>query len=270
MRMDPAAEIGEFCQQPVGRYLVERQFLCWCLEPTLWGCIYWGRFSEDDAKRLARALDAELNPDIPPHGGLADLRRFEGADAHAHDVLVGYLASRATELRLRIARQALIRPTGMMGSLVAGFYEAHPPPYPVSIFRDPVDALVWLGRTDLVPLVAELDLLQAHARSVPPLVRAVRDRLRRQLQAPSLPAIARALGLSTRTLQRQLRETGTSFKQQVVIARIDAARTLLLDNDIKLTAVAAEVGCASLQHFSTLFRKMTGESPTAFRARARR
>ena len=44
---------------------------------------------------------------------------------------------------------------------------------------------------------------------------------------------------------------------------------LLLESDAKLTSVAVEVGCASLQHFSSLFRKLTGESPSAWRARHR-
>ncbi len=34
---------------------------------------------------------------------------------------------------------------------------------------------------------------------------------------------------------------------------------------MKLTAVAVEVGCASLQHFSSLFRKLVGESPSTWR-----
>jgi hypothetical protein len=40
----------------------------------------------------------------------------------------------------------------------------------------------------------------------------------------------------------------------------------LASTELKITAVALEVGCASSQHLSALFRKMTGQSPRAWRA----
>ena len=78
-----------------------------------------------------------------------------------------------------------------------------------------------------------------------------------------------ALGVSERSLQRQLRQEGTSFRREVDAARIRAARTLLADTDQKITVIALEVGCATLQHFSALFRRMTGETPSEWRARQR-
>jgi len=45
---------------------------------------------------------------------------------------------------------------------------------------------------------------------------------------------------------------------------------LLADTDHKITSIAFEVGCASLQHFSTLFRKATGVAPSEWRARGLR
>jgi len=81
--------------------------------------------------------------------------------------------------------------------------------------------------------------------------------------------VGRAIGVSPRSLQHQLRQAGTSFRQEVNAARVRAAQQLLQASDTKLTSIAIEVGCASLQHFSTLFRKQTGLAPSAWRARHR-
>jgi AraC-like DNA-binding protein len=75
--------------------------------------------------------------------------------------------------------------------------------------------------------------------------------------------------MSARTLQHHLRAAGTSFRREVHAAQVAAAQRLLIDTDDKLGAIALEVGCATLQHFSTLFRKQTGLSPSAWRERHR-
>lgn len=240
------------------------------MEPELWGCLYWGRFGSDDARRLVCALDAELHPDVPPHVGIADLRRFEGADAQAFELLATYLASRADELRARVRRQAVIRPeSGIAAAVVAGFYEVRPPPYPARVFADLHEALRWLDVHDHLPALVELDRLHAQIAGVSPAVRALRDCLAACLQTASIDATARALGMSTRTLQRQLRDAGTSFKRELVGARVRAAQAMLLDDDAKLAAIASEAGFASPQHLSVTFRTATGETPSEWRARRR-
>ena len=54
------------------------------------------------------------------------------------------------------------------------------------------------------------------------------------------------------------------------MARVRAAQALLADTDTKITSIAFEVGCGSLQHFSTIFRKATGVAPSAWRESRRR
>jgi AraC-like DNA-binding protein len=268
--MRASAGPGEFGRDPVGRYVVGEGFLCWCLDPTLFGCVYWGRFEREHAERLVAVLDAELHPAITQHASFADMRRLEAATPAAFELLATYLASPRDRLARAIRRQAILRPSGMIGSLVAGFYEVHGAPYPARSFTDPADALGWLG-VDVregPALLARLDELQAIATRTPDLVRAVRGVLRARLRDPALDDVARELGVSRRTLQRRLGEAGTSFQRELAHARIDAAKELL-ETRASLTAVAIDVGCASLQHFSCLFRKITGEPPSAWRARRR-
>ena len=116
----------------------------------------------------------------------------------------------------------------------------------------------------------ELNDLVMQLMGQSPLLGELHRVLRHRLVDASLTDVARELGMSERTLQRRLREAGTSFQSELNTVQVRTAQALLLESDAKLTAVAVEVGCASLQHFSSLFRKMTGESPSAWRARHRK
>ena len=79
--------------------------------------------------------------------------------------------------------------------------------------------------------------------------------------------IAGSLGMSERTLQDHLRRAGTSFRRESNEALVRAARELLENSDASLTEIAIDVGCASLQHFSTVFRKVAGVTPSEYRRR---
>lgn len=266
--MREAPSVDAFQRDPIGSYILDRCFLCWSFDATLWGCIYWGSFTEDDFASLAKALDAELHADVPPHAGIADLRRLEGVTPHLHDLLAKYYASRWGALRTRIVQQAVVRPWGgMLGSMVAGFYQVYVPPYPFRVVTDPREALTWFGREQDAGVldVLERRIHEGAARS--PIVVALRALLARDTRGAALDSASRSLGVSTRTLQRQLKEAGTSFQSELQAMRLRGAQRMLLETDAKLTAIATELGFASLQHFSMVFRKATGESPGAWRAR---
>jgi AraC-like DNA-binding protein len=85
----------------------------------------------------------------------------------------------------------------------------------------------------------------------------------------TLQGAARQLGLSARTLQRRLRDEGSSFQGEVVAARLRVAQRLMLETSASLGEVAFEAGYASPAHLSTHFRKAVGEAPSAWRSRHR-
>lgn len=267
--MRPAASIEDFVAAPVGRYLGGASFLYFCAEPELCGFVLWGRPDEEEIRRLIRALKSELAPPAVPHASIVDARRLDGVDAGAYGAISGYVKDHWEPLRAYVTRLALVRPSGLAGAVVAGFFQVLSPPYPVETFADPAGALAWLGRADAGALIAELDALQAAASGTAPVVAQLRALLEADLCRATLDGSARALGLSERTLQRRLREAGTTFHQELNVSQVRVAKAMLLDSDAQLTSVALEVGCASLQHFSALFRKLTGESPSAWRARHR-
>lgn len=267
--MQPAGDLDELLRDPFGKYISGRSFLYFYPSKELNGLLLWGRPDPEDMRRLARALDAELHPEATRHMSFVDLHRLEGVDAAAFQVLTDHVAGRLDSFTRLIERQALVRPAGFSGAVVAGFYDVTAHGFPVGLFDAPEDAVEWLTPGTLT-LLDELEELHAIAVGAPPVVRALREFLATRLVGVDLAIAARGLGTSERTLQRRLREADTTFQAEYDQARVKAAQALLLDGEAKLTAVALEVGCASLQHFSQMFRKVTGEPPSAWRAKQRR
>jgi AraC-like DNA-binding protein len=85
-------------------------------------------------------------------------------------------------------------------------------------------------------------------------------------ESPDAAQVARALGVSTRTLQRRLKEHKTSFRELVIEVKIDVAKQLLARDHLTIEAVSAAVGFARVASFSQAFSRRTGTSPSAFRA----
>jgi AraC-like DNA-binding protein len=80
-----------------------------------------------------------------------------------------------------------------------------------------------------------------------------------------LPAVARALSLSERTLQRRLRELGTSFQALLDEERRAVAVERIGSVDATVTDVAFLLGFSDTSAFTRAFRRWTGVTPAAFR-----
>ncbi|MEW5741304.1 MAG: helix-turn-helix transcriptional regulator [Myxococcota bacterium] len=247
-----------------------------CLPGTHWasfrlardvfGFTVWGRPAMEDVQALTRALEVELEPAAPPHRSLVDTRRLEGVDAGAFEVLHRYVTRHHARLSRQVTKLALIRPPGLPGAVVAGFYRTLDSPYPTEVFDEPSAAARWLA-LDLA-LVQRLDETVDGLRGIDPLV----ARLRALLEdAPGLAVgdAAKRLALSARTLQRRLSDAGTTFVDESLAARVRTAQRLLLDSDAPLTAIAIDAGFSTPQHFSFTFKKVTGQSPSAWRSARR-
>ncbi|KYF71075.1 hypothetical protein BE17_19035 [Sorangium cellulosum] len=264
-----ASSIEELLAEPAGKYFVDPTFVFWFPERTFHGFSLWGRPSADDVERLNRLNDAVLTPQGGGHVSLVDLRGLEGADPRAFASMAAYLSARWQPFREVVIRQALVRPSGFAGAVVSGFYEVLKPSFPVAVFDTVGEALAWLGRGDREALVERLCGLRDQAGGAAGVLASLRRLLCASPCRPALAEAARALHLSERSLQRHLGRAGTTFQAEVNAARVRVAQGRMLAGDDSLTAIAIDVGCASAQHFSAMFRKATGQSPSEWRARAR-
>jgi AraC family transcriptional regulator len=146
---------------------------------------------------------------------------------------------------------------------------------------DGSEALDALFRQQLTDLLATR-LLAAHAgapTTIQPvtgglapkaLLRAV-ERLRSDSDADvSLAALASEAGLSRFHFCRAFKEsTGLSPHAWLRQHRLEQAMNMLRDTDVSVVSVAEALGYASQTAFAAAFRKLTGETPSNWRRRAR-
>ncbi|SAL20595.1 AraC family transcriptional regulator [Caballeronia udeis] len=84
-------------------------------------------------------------------------------------------------------------------------------------------------------------------------------------QRPSVEALARELGISTRTLQRKLALDGTSYQQQLDRVRSRIARRLLGSTDLAAGEIAWFLGFEEVNSFSRAFNQWEGTTPQRWR-----
>lgn len=259
--MRAAADASDYRDDPLGAYLAQPRALVFCARRTLWGFALWGRPTEADLKRIVPLLALELA--AAPHASLVDVRHLEAGDPRAFAVITRYLRMNFAAFRRQVTRLALVRPPGLLGATVAGFYQVEGAPYPVRVFDDLPAASAWLRAAELAPA---LDAAITEASALSPVVLQLRRWLDAHLDDATLERAARAVSRSPRSLQRDLTDARTTFHRELDAARIRLAKRLLAESDSAVTEIAYDVGCASPQHFSTLFRRVTGETPSTWRA----
>jgi AraC-like DNA-binding protein len=84
-------------------------------------------------------------------------------------------------------------------------------------------------------------------------------------QCPVIQTVAEAAGMSSRTFQRRLGESGVSFTGLVTDCRIRFAKEWLAASDIPVAEIAATLGYTDASNFARAFRRQIGMSPLAFR-----
>jgi AraC-like DNA-binding protein len=84
---------------------------------------------------------------------------------------------------------------------------------------------------------------------------------------PELSQVARALGMSDRTLQRRITEDGTSFRILLAEARRELAEQLLSSTDTSLAEVSYLLGYQDVNAFHRAFKEWEGTTPGEWRER---
>ena len=95
------------------------------------------------------------------------------------------------------------------------------------------------------------------------------DFIRKNCASPiNVASVVKSVQISRSNLERRFRQLlGRSIHDELIAQRMKKAKHLLATTQIPLHSVAAESGFSSPRHFSTVFKKQTGEQPGAFRKR---
>jgi len=114
------------------------------------------------------------------------------------------------------------------------------------------------------------ELLEATAGTAADCATRVRIALRTSLrgEAPTIGDVARQLRSSARSLQRSLRDEGTSFQAIVDEVRLELARRYLKSRHVEIAEVSYLLGFAHPSSFQRAFKRWTEMTPDAYRERA--
>ncbi len=151
------------------------------------------------------------------------------------------------------------------------------------VFAQPANVIVFARKYEDLELPARdarlAALIERHARAMVEALgddrASTSDRVRRSLfqylqtEHMTLERVARTIGVSARTLQRELRDEGTSFRDLVDEVRRDIAISHMANSDLPITSIAMLLDFSDVSAFHRSFRRWTGQAPAAYRAALR-
>jgi AraC-like DNA-binding protein len=102
----------------------------------------------------------------------------------------------------------------------------------------------------------------------PPVIARAKEFIKQhQTEDISLGQVAKAVNTSTFYFCKMFKKiTGINFTDYVSRVRIENAKNLLLNPNLRVSEIAYEVGFQSLTHFNRVFKKVIGQSPTEYRS----
>jgi AraC-like DNA-binding protein/ligand-binding sensor protein len=111
----------------------------------------------------------------------------------------------------------------------------------------------------------QLIMQEAHAEP-PNITRAKQFIHEHQTEDLTLARVAQAVNTSTYYFCKMFKKTtGLHFTDYLSRVRVEKAKNLLINPNLRVSEIAYEVGFQSLTHFNRVFRKMVGESPSDYR-----
>jgi AraC-like DNA-binding protein len=230
-------------------YVLGRQSVHWHLEDDLVGAIFWGGLDSSDLETISMVLWGS------PYAGsmsvVLDCGDVENVDGN---LLLDLIRS-PRQLPPGRGRRAIIVPHGLTGVLLVGALQMLLPAQSMKFTHDRNEALQFVAHPSAARTHAVGAALAVNARSVPPIIQRLHTQLARDLIHPRITTSARVLGVSPRSLQRELRSHGTSFSHELRRVRVTAAKALLQNTRAKVDVVAQRVGITSPSWLSALLRR---------------
>lgn len=250
-------EASQFLAAPIGRCILGPNYLVWCDAPDLVGSIQWGALNDRDVRELVALFNCVRHPAMAATVCvLWDCRDVERVDSEVLLELVRLLRIQLPSLSPRIHRQAVVVPDGLPGVLLAGALPSLAPRHPVRPFRELEAGYAFIGHPGAAAAHEAAAAMAIQGRGSSVLVARVRAHLASDLDGATVATSAAALGLSTRTLQRELSRCETSFSDELRRMRVAAAEELLKLSDMKIEAIASRVGYGTASRLTaTLLRE---------------
>jgi len=116
-------------------------------------------------------------------------------------------------------------------------------------------------------IVSNQVIIQQENAEVPVIKKAKEYMREHQAEKISLGNVARAVNMSAFYFCKMFKKVaGINFTDYLSRVRIERAQNLLLNPNLRVSEIAFEVGFQSLTHFNRVFKKITGQSPTDYRA----
>ena len=107
------------------------------------------------------------------------------------------------------------------------------------------------------------DIIAVDDPDIASAVRYVRDNAH---QSVTVTDILREVPISRRALERRFEKAiGRTPKAEIMRQRINQAKDLLRETDLRCAAIASRLGFTSPEKFSAAFRRKTSQTPTAYR-----
>jgi AraC-like DNA-binding protein len=267
MALVRAASLDEYVREPRGRWIDVGTNVTWCASSSLGGATVWGAPDADTTAAILHSFEGLWAQSMAPQVDVVlDAREVERIDADALAVLLAWLA-RCRERLVSVVRQQIgVVSPGFVGLTLSGVLPVVGATHPFRVVHDPREAHRLLGGEGA--LGDEIDALVGAVRGVSSDVRRLRALFDTHPLSLTIADAARALGLSSRTLQRTLSDAGTSFQRELRDARFRAACDRLSNGDDKIAVVARAVGLSE-GALTSLFRERIGRTPTEFRRDAR-
>jgi AraC-like DNA-binding protein/ligand-binding sensor protein len=117
-------------------------------------------------------------------------------------------------------------------------------------------------------LISNQIFVQQQSAEPPVIARAKEYITAHQAEDLSLAQVAKAVNTSTFYFCKIFRKmTGLNFTDYVSRVRVEKAKNLLLNRNLRVSEIAYEVGFQSLTHFNRVFKRIIGMSPTKYRMR---
>jgi AraC-like DNA-binding protein len=269
MELDPtggvplrrAASLATFADAPGGQYVCGQRAVVWSATTELMGAAAWDEPQPGDIDFLVTAWDSISRAQRVAFDKILDFRAVTRVEEPTFAQLVRHAAARQRQPSL-LRRQVVVAAPHVVAALAHGFWHLVPARHACVVVEDVEAGLAWLGQpAERAALVTQV-LTAARDAS---LLTRLRGWLALHLERPSVTTAASALGVSPRTLQRNLANAETSFRAELQAARFQVAQELLERSQVKIEAIALQVGWRSASSFVRAFRERFGVTPGAWR-----